>query len=622
MTKNNDSLTAIDNEKNSTMTSSDDAASCLSKKLWRTDGSSILFLMFLYVLQGIPLGLISAMPLLLTNNGISYADQAIFSFAFWPFSLKLLWAPFVDSLFLKNFGRRKSWLIPIQYLIGLFMIYISSNTDSLLNFSENDENEDQNLNAPVSSIQYLTFIFFSLNFFAATQDICVDGWCLTMLSKENVGWASTCNSVGQTAGWFIGNVVFLALESTNFSNTYFRPFFGLPSQDYALVDLSGVMFFFGCIFIVATTCIAIFKREKKFTMEDLDEGETLSVVNTYKILVKNLRKRLIILYIIYAMTSRIGFVAVDAISGLKMIENGMPKENLAMMAIPMIPIQICLPLLISKYTAGPRPMRVWIQAFAPRVILGLVATWICYQTKFLGSERVILENDAINNTNQTAIHDVNQEGKDYPIYWYAFIIFIYAIHQVFSFSHFVSVMAFHAKVSDPHLGGTSMTLMNTVSNLGGSWMSTVALFFVDKLSTFTCNFDNQTGPNFNNHGKNITVEDFDTFLNQNKLLKLQKSDQNTCEDLDGKFTTKTDGFYTEVLISTILGFVWLSFFYKYINFMDEQPPEKWHLKGSGHKTKGSSLSEKFEYFLSIFKLDRYDDDSDNRGNYVKLENVD
>ena len=131
MTKNNDSLNAINNKENSTMNSSDEAASCLSKKLWRTDGSSILFLMFLYVLQGIPLGLISAMPLLLTNNGISYADQAIFSFAFWPFSLKLLWAPFVDSLFLKNFGRRKSWLIPIQYLIGLFMIYISSNTDSL-----------------------------------------------------------------------------------------------------------------------------------------------------------------------------------------------------------------------------------------------------------------------------------------------------------------------------------------------------------------------------------------------------------------------------------------------------------------------------------------------------------
>ena len=43
----------------------------------------------------------------------------------------------------------------------------------------------------------LTVCFFILNFGAATQDIAVDGWALTMLSKKNVGLASTCNSVGQ-----------------------------------------------------------------------------------------------------------------------------------------------------------------------------------------------------------------------------------------------------------------------------------------------------------------------------------------------------------------------------------------------------------------------------------------
>lgn len=34
---------------------------------------------------------------------------------------------------------------------------------------------------------------------------------------------------------------------------------------------------------------------------------------------------------------------------------------------------------------------------------------------------------------------------------------------------FVSVMAFHAQISDPLVGGTYMTLLNTVSNLGGNW---------------------------------------------------------------------------------------------------------------------------------------------------------
>ena len=39
----------------------------------------------------------------------------------------------------------------------------------------------------------------------ATQDIAVDGWALTMLLRENVGYASTCNSIGQAIGYFLVN---------------------------------------------------------------------------------------------------------------------------------------------------------------------------------------------------------------------------------------------------------------------------------------------------------------------------------------------------------------------------------------------------------------------------------
>ena len=51
---------------------------------------------------------------------------------------------------------------------------------------------------------------------------------------------------------------------------------------------------------------------------------------------------------------------------------------------------------------------------------------------------------------------------------------------------FVSIMAFFAKVSDPVIGGTYMTFLNTISNLGGNWPSTLMLWFVDPLSTKEC----------------------------------------------------------------------------------------------------------------------------------------
>lgn len=44
--------------------------------------------------------------------------QALFSLVVWPFSLKLFWAPLVDALYVQRIGRRKSWLVPVQYLMG------------------------------------------------------------------------------------------------------------------------------------------------------------------------------------------------------------------------------------------------------------------------------------------------------------------------------------------------------------------------------------------------------------------------------------------------------------------------------------------------------------------------
>lgn len=72
----------------------------------RGELGNILLLLFLYVLQGIPLGLAGSIPLILQSKSVSYRDQAFFSFVFWPFSLKLFWAPLVDALYFSRFGRR------------------------------------------------------------------------------------------------------------------------------------------------------------------------------------------------------------------------------------------------------------------------------------------------------------------------------------------------------------------------------------------------------------------------------------------------------------------------------------------------------------------------------------
>lgn len=44
----------------------------------------------------------------------SYTQIGVFSLATYPYSFKLFWSPIVDSLYSRRFGRRKTWIVPIQ----------------------------------------------------------------------------------------------------------------------------------------------------------------------------------------------------------------------------------------------------------------------------------------------------------------------------------------------------------------------------------------------------------------------------------------------------------------------------------------------------------------------------
>jgi len=58
-----------------------------------------------------------------------------------------------------------------------------------------------------------------------------------MVVRRNLGWVATCNTVGQTAGYFVGNVVFLTLESADFCNKYIH---SQPGA-YGVVTLAGML---------------------------------------------------------------------------------------------------------------------------------------------------------------------------------------------------------------------------------------------------------------------------------------------------------------------------------------------------------------------------------------------
>ncbi|KAI3354419.1 hypothetical protein L3Q82_018935 [Scortum barcoo] len=469
---------------------------------------NVSLLLFLYVLQGIPLGLAGSIPLILQSKSVSYKDQAFFSFVFWPFSLKLLWAPLVDALYFSRFGRS-------TYLLGLFMLYLSMTVDSLLQSEEGP------------NVVTLTAVFFMLAFLAATQDIAVDGWALTMLSRKNVGYASTCNSVGQTAGYFLGNVLFLALESADFCNKYLR----IEPKDRGIVTLSDFLFFWGMVFLVSTTLVAILKKEHGKGKRRVHE-ETQGVMETYKLLFSIIKMPTVFTFCVLLLTAKVGFSAADAVTGLKLVEAGVPKEQLALLAVPMVPLQILLPVIISKYTAGPRPLDVFYRAFPFRsLLIGLEYALLVWWTP-----------------------SVRQEGG-FPVYYYAIVLLSYAVHQVALYSMYVACMAFHAKVSDPLIGGTYMTLLNTVTNLGGNWPSTVALWMVDPLTSKEC--QGAVGQSCSS-----------------------PEEAGLCVKEGGACITTLDGYYVESVVCVVIGLAWWVWLGKKMRRLQDQSAAAWRCRAN------------------------------------------
>ena len=74
------------------------------------------------------------------------------------------------------------------------------------------------------------------------------------------------------------------------------------------------------------------------------------------------------------------------------------------------------------------------------------------------------------------------EDESFPNYYYVVLTIVYAVHRITLFAMFLGIVAFFARISDPKVGGTYMTLLNTFTNLGNMWPASFSLWFVDQVT--------------------------------------------------------------------------------------------------------------------------------------------
>lgn len=141
---------------------------------------------------GLPLLLtISVLQAWMKDEGVDLSVIGLMALVGLPYTLKFLWAPFLDRFTLSLFGqpflgRRRGWLLLIQVAL---MLSIAG-----LGFTN-----------PVESPWMLAFVALVLTFFSASQDIVVDAYRREDLSDEELGLGSSLYVNGYRVGMLLAS---------------------------------------------------------------------------------------------------------------------------------------------------------------------------------------------------------------------------------------------------------------------------------------------------------------------------------------------------------------------------------------------------------------------------------
>ncbi len=169
--------------------------------------------------SGFPLALTgSTLRVWMTKAGIDLHTIGIFSLIGLPYALKFLWSPFMDRFVPPWLGRRRGWIILVQFvlLVGIGgMGFIS----------------------PGYSLAALACLAFFVAFGSASQDIVIDAYRTDLLREEERGAGAAASVFGWRIGALVSGAVALILSDLiGWQSTY------LLMAGFMIVGIVGAVF--------------------------------------------------------------------------------------------------------------------------------------------------------------------------------------------------------------------------------------------------------------------------------------------------------------------------------------------------------------------------------------------
>ena len=172
--------------------------------LLATKNGRLFAFFMLYVTEGIPLGFTAvAMATQMRRQGLGPAAIGVFVASLYlPWAFKWMAGPFVDTFSSNRFGRRRLWILLMQF--GMMVTLLAAMP---LNIA--------------TDLGLLTSIILLHNAFAATQDVAIDALAVGVLPEHERGLANGFMFAGASIGQAIGGAgVLFLMALVPFETTY------------------------------------------------------------------------------------------------------------------------------------------------------------------------------------------------------------------------------------------------------------------------------------------------------------------------------------------------------------------------------------------------------------------
>lgn len=337
------------------------------------------------------------------------------------------------------------------------------------------------------------------------------------------------------------------------------------------------MKFAGVVYILLTIYVIFYTKEKPLqdvlprlhspeTKKDdeakvvvqYEDGDVVSTENTtgvlyvYRCFIDILRLDSVQTLAIIHLTSKFAFQCNEAATNLKLLEQGFKREDLAVTVLIDVPFEIIFGYYVAKWSSDSHHRNAdrgsirkekssWINWLVGSP--GVLTPWMWGYLGRLSS--AVLGSCVVKNFPKDG-----KIGKSY----FTMVVIQHLSSSFMSTVQFVGMSAFHTRVADPLVGGTYMTLLNTLSNFGGTWPKLIIMSMINYFTIYECKIPGQS-----------------------QSLTYQGGDMNKCtKEMGGSASIIRDGYYVTNAICYIFGLcLYFGFLKKKAQQLQNLPISSW-----------------------------------------------